>query len=67
MGKYKRFNCLEIPPCRDKDIYEAALYKTVEDIDFAIVGIPFDTASSYRTGSRFGPSAVREISSLIKP
>jgi agmatinase len=41
--------------------------KTVEDIDYAVVGIPFDTASTYRTGSRFGPSAVRDISSLIKP
>lgn len=35
--------------------------------DFAIVGIPFDTASSYRTGARFGPNAIRQISAMIKP
>lgn len=40
---------------------------TLEGLDFAIIGVPFDTASSYRTGSRFGPSAIRNISALIKP
>ncbi|SKA09869.1 agmatinase [Selenihalanaerobacter shriftii] len=38
-----------------------------EDLDFAVVGVPFDTASSFRTGSRFGPSAIRNMSALIKP
>lgn len=37
------------------------------DLDFAIFGIPFDTASSYRSGSRFGPSAIRSISAMMKP
>ena len=41
--------------------------KTTEDIDFAVVGIPFDSAASYRVGTRFGPSAIRDISSLTKP
>lgn len=41
--------------------------KTTEDIDYAIVGIPFDTGVTYRPGQRFGPNAIREISSLIKP
>lgn len=39
----------------------------LEGLDFAIVGIPFDTASSFRTGARFGPSGIRNISSMIKP
>lgn len=39
----------------------------VEAPDFAIVGIPFDTGSSYRTGSRFGPQGIRAISAMIKP
>lgn len=38
-----------------------------EGLDAAILGIPFDTASSYRTGSRFGPSGIRKISAMIKP
>ena len=39
----------------------------LEDVDFAVVGIPFDTAASYRVGSRFGPSAIRDCSTLTKP
>lgn len=41
--------------------------KTTENIDFAVVGIPFDSCASYRVGSRFGPSSIRDISSLTKP
>jgi agmatinase len=41
--------------------------ESLEELDFAIVGVPFDTASSFRTGSRFGPEAIRKISALIKP
>lgn len=36
-------------------------------VDVAIVGLPFDTAASYRSGARFGPSGVREISMLLRP
>jgi agmatinase len=35
--------------------------------DAAVVGIPFDTAASFRPGQRFGPSAVRDISVLLRP
>lgn len=31
--------------------------------DAAIIGVPFDTAVSYRTGARFGPRAIRAASS----
>ena len=40
--------------------------KTTEEIDFAVVGIPFDTGASYKTGARFGPAAIREASALIR-
>jgi agmatinase len=36
-------------------------------VDAAVVGIPFDTATSYRTGARFGPEAVRSASVLLRP
>src|SRR3954467_12942626 len=36
-------------------------------VDAIAYGIPFDTATSYRTGSRFGPEAIRSASSLIRP
>ncbi len=40
--------------------------KTTEDIDFAVIGCPFDTGASYKTGARFGPSAIREASTLMR-
>ncbi|HYJ74374.1 MAG TPA: agmatinase [Kineosporiaceae bacterium] len=33
----------------------------------AVVGIPFDSAVSYRPGARFGPGAVRAGSKLLRP
>lgn len=35
-----------------------------EDFEVGLVGIPFDGGASYRSGQRFGPARVREISSL---
>ncbi|WP_214371380.1 agmatinase family protein [Pseudonocardia sp. H11422] len=32
--------------------------------DVAIVGVPFDSATAYRSGARFGPQAVRKISAI---
>src|SRR5690242_16852150 len=36
-------------------------------VDAAVYGIPFDTATSYRMGARFGPEAIRSASSLLRP
>ena len=36
-------------------------------VDAAAFGIPFDTGTSYRSGPRFGPEAIRSASSLIRP
>ena len=38
-----------------------------EGLDVAILGVPFDTGSSFRTGSRFGPHGIRKMSAMIKP
>jgi len=38
-----------------------------EGIDVAVVGVPFDTATSYRAGARFGPEAIRAGSTLLRP
>lgn len=40
---------------------------SAENLDFVIAGAPFDTASSFRSGSRFGPNAIRNISAMMKP
>jgi len=36
-------------------------------VDAVVYGIPFDTATSYRTGPRFGPEAIRSASALLRP
>jgi agmatinase len=36
-------------------------------VDFAIVGVPFDTGGTYRVGARFGPEGIRKESMLLRP
>ena len=38
--------------------------KNVGKYEAAFVGVPFDTGTTYRPGTRFGPQAVRRISAL---
>jgi agmatinase len=35
--------------------------------DIAVVGVPFDSGVTFRPGARFGPSAIREASRLLRP
>jgi agmatinase len=39
----------------------------LEDVDVAVLGLPFDTATSFRSGARFGPEAIRSASALLRP
>lgn len=39
--------------------------KQVEDCDIAVVGVPFDLATTSRPGARLGPRAVRTASSMV--
>ena len=39
----------------------------VPDFDIAVLGIPFDSGVSYRPGARFGPTAIRNASRLLRP
>jgi len=41
--------------------------RTLEEVDLAVVGIPFDTGVTYRVGGRFGPNAVRAASVMLRP
>ena len=41
--------------------------RILEEVDVAIVGVPFDTGVTYRVGGRFGPSAVRAASVMLRP
>ncbi len=38
-----------------------------DDVDAAVIGVPFDTATSFRSGARFGPEAIRSASTLLRP
>ena len=43
------------------------LVSALDDVDVAIVGVPFDTGVTYRVGGRFGPNAVRAASVMLRP
>ena len=36
-------------------------------VDVGFVGVPFDTATSFRPGARFGPEGIRAASQLLRP
>jgi agmatinase len=38
-----------------------------EGVDVAVLGIPFDTATTNRPGARFGPEAIRSTSIALRP
>src|SRR3954468_22439568 len=38
-----------------------------DNADVAVIGVPFDTATSFRSGPRMGPAAIREASLLLRP
>lgn len=47
---------LKTPYCEDVSL--------VDQFDVAFLGVPFDAGTTYRSGTRFGPQSVRNISSL---
>ena len=38
-----------------------------DELDVALIGIPYDGGATYRSGPRFGPRHVREQSAIIRP
>jgi agmatinase len=36
-------------------------------VDVAIIGIPFDSGTTYRPGARFGPRGIRNASGILRP
>jgi agmatinase len=51
---------------REKPDFESYLSSNSEDIAdkklFGLVGVPFDSTTTYKSGARYGPSAIREAS-----
>jgi agmatinase len=44
----------------------SGLQKPFKKADYVILGVPFDVTSTYRTGARFGPTAIRQASLNIE-
>jgi agmatinase len=44
----------------------SGLQRNFVDADYVVVGVPFDATSTYRSGSRFAPLAIRESSLNIE-
>jgi agmatinase len=44
----------------------SGLQKPFEKADYVVLGVPFDVTSTYRTGARFGPDAIRQASLNIE-
>src|SRR5512138_3440564 len=41
--------------------------QALEDVDLAVVGLPFDTGATFKVGARFGPESVRSASAMLRP
>ncbi|MCQ6268125.1 agmatinase [Fictibacillus sp. WQ 8-8] len=66
--KYEPIDSLHSPRFSGiKTFMRLPYVKTEKDIDFAVIGVPFDTGASFAVGTRFGPEAVRSMSSLLRP
>jgi agmatinase len=50
-----------------KTFARCPLVESPAGVDVAVLGIPFDTGTTYRPGTRFGPEAVRSASMMLRP
>lgn len=66
--KYEPKNSFVSPRfCGVRTFMRLPYVETTEDVDFAVIGVPFDTGGSYAVGTRFGPEAIRSMSALMRP
>jgi len=79
MPKLKRVREFRLPHPQPTDALEYARFTGIptfcrlpnitdpNELDIAIVGVPFDGGTTYRPGPRFGPRYVRVQSAIIRP
>jgi len=69
--KISTFSRGELPHFAGINTFMKAPYvENVNDVgkyDVAIVGVPHDSGTTYRPGTRFGPQGIRKISALYTP
>ena len=67
-NKYKPLDAMEYPRFEGIRTFMRLPHESnLKDIDFTIVGVPFDTGGTFRVGARFGPSGIRDNSLLLRP
>ena len=64
-GTFMRLPTLDLAGFRDGQSAAAAV--AASNLDVAVVGIPMDTGTSFRTGTRFGPRQIRQESAMLRP
>jgi len=67
----KRYPEMREPRARPRYVGPATFFRTphsetFDDVDIAVIGVPFDGGATHRPGARHGPRAVREQSTLIR-
>ena len=68
MGKYRPASSLESPRFAGvRTFMRLPHVRTLEGVDFVVVGIPWDDAVTNRPGARFGPEAIRRASIMLRP
>jgi agmatinase len=66
-GVYEPWDALEAPRFTGPRTYARLPYvKTLEGVDAAVFGMPWDGGTSFRSGARFGPEAIRSASGMIR-
>jgi len=66
--KYQPISPQQFPKFAGIKTYMRLPYaKSTKGIDFAVIGIPWDGGTSYRTGQRLGPDAIRKVSVTLRP
>ena len=66
--KYMPLDAMEYPRFEGIRTFMRLPHVTdLNDVDFAIVGVPFDTGATFRVGARFGPAGIRDNSLLLRP
>lgn len=70
MSNYKKYHPVDSSVvsrfCGIRSFMRLPQLDTFEDVDFGILGLPVDTGSTFRTGTRFAPSAIREMSMMLR-
>src|SRR5215217_7213288 len=68
MPRYEPANSFETPRFSGvRTFMRLPNSQDLENSDAAIVGAPFDTATTFRVGARFGPESIRSVSHLPSP